>query len=109
MDDKDRLPEFRLPAPGMALLVTIGYLLGLGFVTLAVFNLFRVSQIHVIYTIASILEPLILVFPLILCLLLLVRIFCFPAQEPAYVYFGDLKTFRDLSETIAVHEAARIC
>ncbi|MFH1302108.1 MAG: hypothetical protein ABIK07_13690 [Planctomycetota bacterium] len=62
MDDTNRLPEFRLPAPGMGLPVTIGYLLGLGFVTLAVFNLFRVSQIHVIYTIASILWLALVVF-----------------------------------------------
>tara|TARA_R110002111_G_scaffold262504_1_gene338912 strand:- start:87579 stop:88352 length:774 start_codon:yes stop_codon:yes gene_type:complete len=54
-------------------------------------------------------DPLVLFFPLILCLLLLVRIFCFPALGPSYVYFGDLKTFRDLSEAIAVHEAVRIC
>lgn len=59
--------------------------------------------------ILGMIDSLILVFPLILCPLLLVRIFCFPALGPTYIYFGDLKTFRDLSETIAVHEAARIC
>jgi len=59
--------------------------------------------------ILGMIDPLVLVFPLILCLLLLVRIFCVPDFGPSYVYFGDLKTFRDLSETIAVHEAVRIC
>jgi hypothetical protein len=62
VDDKDRHPEFRLPAPGMALPVSFGYLLGLIFVALAVFNLFRVSQIPIIYTIASILWLALVVF-----------------------------------------------
>ena len=51
--------------------------------------------------ILGMIDPLVLFFPLILCLLLLVRIFCFPALGPSYVYFGELKTFRDLSELIA--------
>ncbi|QDT42775.1 hypothetical protein Pan241w_28640 [Gimesia alba] len=67
------------------------------------------AGMFVLGLVLGMIDPLILFFPLILCLLLLVRIFCFPALGPTYVYFGDLKTFRDLSETIAVHEAARIC